>query len=304
MAIDLTLRQLEYAVAVADTLGFHRAAEKCHVSQPTLSAQVQQLESVLGVQLFERDRRKVIITPAGLEIVARARRMMVEAADLVAIANRSRDPFAASFRVGVIPTVAPYLLPEITPALAKKWPALRLIFREEKTEDVMSDLRAGKLDAGLLALDTDLGGGEVASELVCEDTFVLAMPHGHALAKKKKILLADLDGEEVLLLDEGHCFGDQTRALCTRFGAHEAELRATSLGTLVQMVSSGAGVTVLPEIAVDVENRRGQLEVRPFAAPVPSRKIGLVWRPQSPFASAFSAIAESMKISCRNRARP
>lgn len=303
MTIDLTLRQLEYAAAVADTLGFHRAAERCHVSQPTLSAQVQQLETVLGVKLFERDSRRVIVTPAGEEIVARARRILVEANDLVGVANRSRDPFAATFRIGVIPTVAPYLLPDITPALAKKWPALRLIFREEKTEEVMKELGDGRLDAGLLALDADIGG-DVASALVCEDAFVLALPHGHPLAKKKRVPMDDLEGEDVLLLDEGHCFGDQTRSLCTRFGAREGDLRATSLGTLVQMVSSGAGLTLLPQIAVDVENRRGQLDVRPFTAPVPSRKIGLVWRPRSPFGETFEAIAEAMSLSCKSRGRP
>src|SRR5437868_2059324 len=153
---DISIRQLEYVIAVADTLGFHRAAERCHVSQPTLSAQIQQIEGVLGVRLFERDRRQVLLTHAGEEIVARARRVVVELEEVLDVASRVRDPFAGTFRVGVIPTIAPYLLPDVTPALAKRYPKLRLVFREEKTDEVMRELREGKLDAGLVALEADL----------------------------------------------------------------------------------------------------------------------------------------------------
>ena len=149
---DLSLRQLQYVVAVADTLGFRRAAERCAVSQPTLSTQVQHLEDVLGVKLFERDRRRVLLTSAGEEVVTRARRILVETEDLLAVATRARDPFVGTFRVGVIPTIAPYFLPEVTQVLAKKYPQLRIVFREEKTEDTVRDLWAGTLDAGLVAL--------------------------------------------------------------------------------------------------------------------------------------------------------
>ncbi|CAN5923836.1 hypothetical protein BH11MYX4_BH11MYX4_17790 [soil metagenome] len=149
---DISLRQLQYAVAVADTLGFRRAAERCGVSQPTLSAQVQQLEAVIGVALFERDRNGVLVTVAGEEVVKRARRVLVETEDLLVAATRARDPFAGTFRVGVIPTIAPYYLPEVTQVLAREYPALRLVFREEKTDDTVRDLLAGALDAGLVAL--------------------------------------------------------------------------------------------------------------------------------------------------------
>ncbi|MGD0675571.1 MAG: LysR substrate-binding domain-containing protein [Polyangiaceae bacterium] len=290
---DLSLRQLEYVVAVADTLGFHRAAERCHVSQPTLSAQVQHIEDVLGVRLFERDRRGVLVTSPGEDIVARARRILLDVADLIAAASRTRDPLAGRFRVGVIPTIAPYLLPDATPAIHADYPELELVFLEEKTVEVMRDLSMGALDLGLVALDAV--GGEFDSAVVMDDPFVVALPFGHPLAQKKRILLSDLDGERALLLDDGHCFRDQALAICSQSGARETDLRATSLGTLVQMVSVGAGITLLPKLAVDVENRRGQLEVRPFAPPVPSRTIGLVWRPTSPWVDAFRTLAASLR---------
>ena len=273
MAInDLSLRQLQYAVAVADTLGFRRAAERCAVSQPTLSAQVQQLEEVLGVKLFERDRRRVLLTPAGEDVVGRARRVLVETEDLLAAATRSRDPYRGTFRVGVIPTIAPYLLPEVSRVMAARFPALRLVYREEKTHEVVRDLRAGALDAALVAL-----------------------PRGHRLTLRKRLTLDDLESEQVLLLDDGHCLRAQALALCARGGAREADLRATSLATLVQMVAAGGAVTLLPELALAVENRGDQLEVRPLGAPAPSRTIVLAWRPRSPFAAAFRRIAAALR---------
>lgn len=289
---DLSLRQLQYVVAVAETLGFRRAAERCAVSQPTLSTQVQQLEEVLGVKLFERDRRRVLVTSAGEEVVARARRILVDTEDLLAVATRARDPFAGTFRVGVIPTIAPYYLPEVTRVLAKAYPRLRLVFREEKTEDTVRDLWAGTLDAGLVALEADLGALEHAE--VMRDPFVVAMPRGHRLARKKKIAQSDLDDQEVLLLDDGHCLRSQALALCSKAGAHEMDLRATSLATLVQMVAGSHAVTLLPDVALPVENRGDQLEIRPFSAPIPFRTLALVWRPRSPFSDAFRTIATTL----------
>lgn len=290
---DLSLRQLQYVVAVADTLGFRRAAERCGVSQPTLSTQVQHLEDVLGVKLFERDRRRVLLTSAGEEVVTRARRILVETEDLLAVATRARDPFVGTFRVGVIPTIAPYFLPEVTQVLAKKYPHLRIVFREEKTEDTVRDLWAGTLDAGLVALEAELGALEHAE--VMRDPFVVAMPKGHRLAKKKKIAQSDLDDQEVLLLEDGHCLRSQALALCSKAGAHEMDLRATSLATLVQMVAGSSAVTLLPDLALSVENRGGQLEIRPFSAPVPFRTLALVWRPRSPFADAFRRTASTLR---------
>ena len=290
--VDVSLRQLQYVVAVADTLGFHRAAARCHVSQPSLSAQVKQLEDVLGVAIFERDRRRVLVTPAGEAVVARARRALREVEDLVATVAHLRDPLAGPVRLGVIPTIAPYALPEVVPSVHAAYPALKLIFREEKTESVVAGLRAGTLDLGLVALEADLG--ELEHAVVAVDPFVAALPSEHRLAKKKTVTEDDLDGETVLLLDDGHCLRSQALAVCTRAGAEESELRATSLSTLAQMVSGGAGVTLLPAIAVPVENRRGTLEIRKLR-PVPSRTLVVVWRPGSPFAAAGQALAGVLK---------
>jgi len=292
-ANDLSLRQLQYVVAVADTLGFHRAASRCHVSQPTLSAQVKQLESVLGVKIFERDRRRVLVTRAGADIVAGARRALVEVDDIIASATRLREPFTGAFRIGVIPTVAPYLLPEVMPRVAAKYPRLALVFREEKTEDIMREVGDGTLDAGLVALEARLG--DCSRAVIARDEFVVALPKGHPLARRARLEVSDLDGESVLLLDEGHCFRDQALALCSEANAREMAFRATSLATLAQMVSSGAGITLLPSMAVSVENRRGQLEIRPFAGPAPGRTIALVWRSRSPLGPMFTALAKTLR---------
>ena len=290
---DLSIRQLQYVVAVAHTLGFHKAAARCHVSQPTLSAQLQQLESVLGVKLFERDRRRVVVTGVGVEIVARARRVLVEVDDLVAAATRAREPFTGTLRVGVIPTIAPYLLPEVMPAIQARYPKLSLVYREEKTSDVVGELGEGTLDAGVLALEAEIG--DLAHAVIAKDPFVVALPKGHPLARKKRLSVADLEDAHVLLLDEGHCFRDQALALCAKADADEASFRATSLATLAQMVSSGAGITLLPALAVPVENRRGQLEVRPFVKPSPGRTLVLAWRPRSPFGDALIHMAATIR---------
>jgi LysR family transcriptional regulator, hydrogen peroxide-inducible genes activator len=294
---DLSPRQLQYVVAVAETLGFHKAAERCHVSQPTLSAQVKQLEDVLGVQLFERDRRRVLLTAAGAVVVAHARRVLLAIDDMIAAAKQLIEPCSGTFRIGVIPTIAPYLLPDVVPAVRARYPKLQLVFREEKTDAVVADLREGRLDAGLLALEAEIG--EWASGRIADDPFVVALPEGHRLARKKRVAASDLDDENVLLLDEGHCFRAQALSICNRAGAKESELRATSLSTLAQMVSSGSGITLLPQIAVAVENRRGQLEVRPFTSPAPHRTIALIWRPHSPFAETFRDLAEVFRSALR-----
>jgi LysR family hydrogen peroxide-inducible transcriptional activator len=179
------------------------------------------------------------------------------------------------------------------PKVRSKYPKLSLVFREEKTADIARELAQGTLDAGLLALEADVG--ECAHAEIARDPFLAALPKGHPLARKKRLELSDLEGEDVLLLDEGHCFRDQALAICTKARAAEKPFRATSLATLAQMVSSGAGMTLLPAIAAPVENRRGQLEVRPFAKPVPGRTIALVWRPSSPYASAFEELARTLR---------
>ena len=296
-AHDLSIRQLQYVVAVADTLGFHRAAARCGVSQPTLSSQIQKLEDVIGVQVFERNRQRVLVTKAGEGVVAHARRILIGLDDLLTTATASKDPFAGTLRVAVIPTIAPYLLPFVTPAVAERWPHLRLALAEEKTPDLLVSLRSGTIDAGLLALVD--GMEDLTHANVLEDIFVAAVPRTHPLAKKKSIALADLDDEPVLLLEDGHCLRTQALALCQRAGATETDLRATSLATLVQMVSAGIGVTLLPSIAVDVENRRGQLAIRPLAGRPQGRTICLAWRRESPLAAPLRELAKVMSAAAK-----
>jgi LysR family hydrogen peroxide-inducible transcriptional activator len=289
-----TLRQLQYVVAVGETRSFRRAAEWCAVSQPSLSAQVAQLERVLGVPLFERTKRRVLPTPAGTELLARARDVLREADDLVEAATRLADPLSGTLRVGVIPTISPYLLPEIAPVLRARQPRLRILWTEEKTPVLMERLRGGDLDAALVALEADLG--DVAHEVIGRDPFVLATPLGDRLGVKPGPVAArDLQGRSVLLLDDGHCFRDQALTWCSRADVQELDFRATSLATLTQMVADGAGVTLLPTLAVATENRRGGLRVRPFAAPVPGRTIGLVWRKGTPLAPALRTVAATIK---------
>jgi LysR family hydrogen peroxide-inducible transcriptional activator len=286
----VTLRQLQYIVGVADTLSFRRAAERCHVSQPSLSAQVAQLEGALGVRVFERDRRRVLLTAPGREIVDRARRLLMGADDLVDAARRAADPLAGTLRIGVIPTISPYLLPDLARRLRKTFPRLTVLWVEDKTSTLVKSLGMGALEAALLALEADLG--DLAREVVATDPFALVAPFSHALGKTGQAARPrDLAGESVLLLDDGHCFRDQALALCSLAKAQELAFRATSLSTLVQMVAGGTGVTLLPALAVPTEARRARLRVRSFQQPAPHRTIGLVWRKQSPLEPALRPIA-------------
>jgi LysR family hydrogen peroxide-inducible transcriptional activator len=285
-----TLRQLQYALAVADELSFRKAAARCHVSQPSLSAQLGQMEEALGVRLFERDRRRVLPTGAGRPLIERMRRLVLEADDLVEAARRAGDPLTGTLRVGVIPTISPYLLPLAAPRLRARFPRLTLEWREDRTADLIAGLNAGSLDAALLALEADVG--DVESAVIATDPFVLAAPPAHALARKETpASTAELRGAEVLLLDDGHCFRDQALEVCSGAQAREVGYRATSLATLVQMVAGGAGVTLLPALAVPTEAARAKLRVRTFSRPAPHRTIALVWRKRSPLAPALAAVA-------------
>lgn len=299
----ITLRQLQYAVAVAEELSFRKAAELCGVSQPALSSQLAELEGSLGVTLFERDRRRVLITREGKELIERARRLLVEADDLIEAGQRLRDPLKGTLRIGVIPTIAPYLLPEIVPTLRKRFPKLVVVWLEDKTEALVSKTDTGRLDAAVLALEADLGLG-LEEEFIAKDPFVLALPEGHALASSKgPISLDDLEGTDILLLDDGHCFREQALSLCSAAGLRELSFRATSLPTLAQMVAGGAGVTLLPRLAVATENRRGGLAIRRFEEPVPSRTLAIVWRKSSPLSPALKEVANVFRAACR-RAEP
>src|SRR2546422_1041278 len=287
-----SLRQLQYAAAVADTGGFRKAAQLCHVSQPSLSAQLAQLEEALGVRIFERDRRRVLVTPAGNEMLARARRVLLEAEDLVAASSRLRDPLCGTLRIGVIPTVSPYLLPEITPAIHSTYPRLTLHWSEEKTQVALRLLRDGALDAVLLALVPGMEG--LDPPVVAEDPFALAGAPSDPLRRPRgPARVKELEGASLLLLEDGHCFRDQTLAFCEDAHVREAGYRATSLATLARMAAGGAGLTLLPELSHAVENRHEELAVRRFARPAPKRTLVLAWRAPCPLAMSGGTIAHA-----------
>lgn len=286
----MSLRQLQYVVAVAETKNFRRAAERCHVSQPSLSSQIAALESALGGRLFERDQRGVLITKAGEAVLRRARAVLVEAQDLVETSKRYADPLVGTLRLGVIPTLGPYLVPEIDPALRSEFDGLSILWTEDKTESLVEHIAQGKLDGAFLALEGELGDVDVA--YVGQDPFVFACAKTHPLAKAKgSIKLQALRDEHVLLLDDGHCFRNQALEFCSAAGAAELGFRATSLATLVQMVASGTGITLLPEISLEVENRNALLAVRNIAPPAPFRTIVLAWRRGSGLADALRTLA-------------
>lgn len=289
-----TLRQLEYFVAVAERLSFRKAAEACFVSQPSLSAQIAQLEALLGVQLFERDRRGVRVTAAGDALVAGARETLESCDRFRQLAQSLGAPLTGPLRLGVIPTVGPYLLPKVLPAIAAAYPELKIFLREDMTARLLEQLADGRLDLLLLAIDVELGA--VTTQPLFSDPFVLAVPDGHELAGKDEASLTDLERRDILLLDEGHCLREQTLALCDSAGAEElGGFRASSLGTITQMVASGLGITLLPELAVEREAAAVPgLHVVPFGADGPSRAVGLAWRSSSPRAEEYRALGEAL----------
>lgn len=288
-----TLRQLEYLVAVADRGGFHRAARACGVSQPGLSAQIRQLEGLLDLCLLERDHRRVRLTAAGEEIARRARAVLAETRGLVEAARSLQRPLCGPLRIGVIPTVAPYLLPHALPRVRRRHPELRLGLVEATTAELVAALGRGDLDLLLLALEASLDG--LATRVLFRDPFHVALPPGHRLAGRRRLREADLADEPVLLLEDGHCLRAQVLEVCRTGGARElGDFRATSLATLVELVRGGAGLTLLPELALRVEGRRAALALVPFASPAPFRTIGLAWRPSSGRTHEYELLAESL----------
>lgn len=278
----MNLRDLRYLVALDETRHFRKAAEQCFVTQPTLSTQLRKLEEELGVQLVERESGGVRMTRAGAEVVKRARRVLQEADGIVTFAREHRDPMTGSLHVGLIPTVAPYLLPYIVEPLHEAFPKLELLLVEAQTERLLAKLAAGELDAGILALPMD--EGSVCTRALYDEAFFVALPRGHRLAQKKLLRVHDLKNEPMLLLEDGHCLRDQALEVCALAEIHErTDFRATSLETLRQMVAAGVGITLLPELAAPrpVAGQQSSLEIRAFAPPAPSRTIGLVRRKSS-----------------------
>lgn len=296
---DLKLKDLRYLVAVADTRHFGRAAAKCFVSQPTLSAQLRKLEEYLGVQLIERRPRKVTLTEAGEDIAQRARSMLESGEAIVSLALTRRDPLAGQLRLALLPTIGPYLLPHVALKIRKALPRLELMLYEYRTGPLLERLQQGEIDVGILALPVHgpaHGDGLVTRELY-QEPFVAALPAGHRLAGRARLRAEDLQGETVLLLEDGHCLRDQALAVCSRSGVQEKQdFRATSLETLRQMVAAGVGITLLPELAsVGSYGTTRGLTVLPFARPIPSRTIGAVWRKTTARGAAITAVCDQIK---------
>jgi LysR family transcriptional regulator, hydrogen peroxide-inducible genes activator len=291
---DLKLKDLRYLVALADTRHFGRAAERCFVSQPTLSTQLKKLEDYLGVQLIERQPKRVALTAAGEAIVARARRILEASDEVVTLARAHRDPLAGALRIAMLPTIGPYVLPRVVRDIRKALPRLDLRLYEYPTAAMLTRLRAGEIDLGILALPVDLDGLEARA--LYDEPFMVAVPATHPLAKRDSIRVQDLHDETLLLLEDGHCLRDQALEVCGEVGVHEKQdFRATSLETLRQMVATGAGVTLLPELATLGAYRHARgVTVRPFARPAPLRRIGGVWRKSTARHAAIEAVCNEI----------
>lgn len=271
-----TLRQLRFLVTLAKAGNFSRAAEICSVTQPTLSAAIKELETTLGVILVERGARGASLTPAGEAAVERAYTTLAEAEDLVQAARAAGEPLSGPFRLGVIPTIAPFLLPKLLPVLSAAHEKLQLYLREDLTARLLDGLRARALDAALIALPYDAPG--IESMAVGADEFLFAAAPEHRLAQKAAISARDLEDEKLLMLEDGHCLRDHALAVCST-SATRTDFAATSLHTLAQMVKSGLGATLLPRLAVEggVADGLG-LDVKPFTPAVIGREIGIAWR--------------------------
>lgn len=292
----MNLQDLRYLVAVADHRHFGRAAEACFVSQPTLSTQIKKLERELGVELVERSPRHIMLTAVGESVVERARVVLRETDNIREVARRATDPEAGSLRIGLFPTLAPYLLPHIVPVLHERFPKLELLLVEEKSAVVHQRLRDGQLDVGLLAMPVH--DDHLHCEPLFDEEFVLAVPSGHPLSSVRgTVSTSVLAGDNVLLLEEGHCLRDQALSVCQLAGAEERSgFRATSLETLRQMVAAGVGVTLLPELAVQPPIPPSpDIDLVRFDSPIPRRQIAMFWRRTSAYADFLPGIAEVIR---------
>jgi LysR family hydrogen peroxide-inducible transcriptional activator len=288
----VNLRDLQYLVALDEHRHFGRAAEASFVSQPTLSTQIRKLEEELGLTLIERAPRRIMLTDAGKAIVQRARNVLAEVEAMRDYARRSGDPESGTVRLGIFPTLGPYLLPHVIPCVHQRFPRLELLLVEEKTGDILQQLREGKLDACLLALPVEDERLHVVP--LFTEPFVLAAPPSHPLARRRHLKLDDLASQSVLLLEDGHCLRQQALDVCELAGASErAGFRATSLETLRQMVAAEVGVTLMPTLAIKppVPQVKG-LRLIPFADPAPARRIAMVWRRSSAMAPFLQKLAD------------
>ena len=288
----MTLQDLRYLVALVDHGHFGRAADACHVSQPTLSTQIKKLEDELGVTLFERTNRSVRVTEHGEEVVARARQILIDVEAILNVGRRISGPLVGTFSLGVIPTLGPYLLPWLVPALTNEYPELRLAIHEDLTASLLERLISHRLDAALVALP--VADNRLETRPVFDEPFWFAEPSGRAMAGVEVVTEKELRGQRLLLLTEGHCLRDQVLSLCrTPDRDEDGDFRATSLETIRQMVGTGMGSTLLPAMAVDEFRNRGAI-VRPLDTGV-GRRIGLVWRRSYPRLRDLNLLARTLR---------
>ena len=296
----MTLTEMRYIVALARERHFGKAAEACHVSQPTLSVALKKVEGQLGAALFERTASDVRITALGERIVAQARRVLEEAVRLEEIAGSGGDPMSGPLRVGVIYTIAPYLLPQLIPALHRQAPAMPLFLKEDFTANLIPALKAGELDVIVIALPFAEPG--LVAQAVYEEPFRVVVPAGHPWVGRSDVQADELDGQDLLLLGQGNCFRDQVLESCPRLTGPDAlapSLEGSSLETIRYMVASGAGVAVMPSTAADpLIDREPMVRVLPFAGEPPSRTVGIVWRVTFPRPQAIDAVRASV-LNCK-----
>ncbi|MAN46494.1 MAG: hydrogen peroxide-inducible genes activator [Alphaproteobacteria bacterium] len=295
-----TLRQLQYLVALGETGSFSRAAEACHVTQPTLSAGIKELEDMLGVKLAEREARGAKLTHAGQLAVTRATALINDAHALVQAVQSAGALLTGPFHLGAIPTIAPFVLPAAVRALSETYPNLKLYLHEDKTSRLIDQLRTRTLDAALIALPWDVHGVETLP--LFDDEFLFAAPVNHPLAKKNGLSPEDLANEDILLLEDGHCLRDHALSICRmKTGENKGQVAATSLGTLVNMIAGGLGVSLLPKLATDNGLSTGpDVALREFVRPVIGRQIGIAWRTGSPREADARKIGEIVKSAVRH----
>ena len=273
-----SIRQLHYLIAVVELRHFGQAAERCFVTQSTLSSAIQELETMLGTQLLERTKRKVMPTPMGLEIADRARQILQQSAEIVELAQQEKAPLSGPLKLGIIPTIGPFLLPQVLPAIRKRYPKLELYLIEDQSARLVERLNSGEIDAAILALPFELG--QLQSATFWKESFWVAFPKDHPLGQGGAIRSVTLPSDELLMLEEGHCMRDHALSACHLSNLqHSATFQGTSLYTLIEMVAGGQGITFLPQMAVDAgmaKHRR--ISLRPLAEKGPHREIGLVWR--------------------------
>ncbi len=296
-----TLKQLRYLVSLADLRNFSRAAEACFVTQSALSGAIQDLESLLGVSLFERTKRKVLPTPVGLQLAERARKILNDVDALVELARAQGDPFTQPVRLGVIPTIGPFLLPAMPQLLRQDFPDLKLVLREDQTARLLEQLTAGELDLLILAFPYPLPDG-LEVETFMDDPFWVACPRGHPLSGTRPVEAARVPREELLLLEDGHCLRDHALAACRLEGeARSAAIQGTSLYTLLQMVANGLGITLVPAMAIGAPLLTGlEAEFLPMSPGTPTRRVGFVWRRSSARGPVFRRLADLLRVGAVN----